>query len=94
MFYVKYWLLTFCGTHETPRTGNGLVVAFLGTRRGRPRMWRWTMEFRWVVLITLWTVLSGPVFAPIAGSPPRPKKSAVATVQAARVPGHSQDRGQ
>jgi len=31
------------------------------------------MQFRWVVIITLWTFLSGPVFAPIVDSAPRPR---------------------
>jgi hypothetical protein len=35
------------------------------------------MEFRWVVLITLWTLLSGPVFqAPDAGRQAPPSAAA------------------
>lgn len=26
------------------------------------------MEFRWVAIIALWTILSGPIFAPSAAS--------------------------
>ena len=33
------------------------------------------MQFRWVALITLWTILSGPIFAPKTAStaPARPR---------------------
>jgi hypothetical protein len=36
------------------------------------------MEFRWVIAITLWTMLSGPVFA-IQTTAPRPQAQTVAT---------------
>jgi hypothetical protein len=37
------------------------------------------MEFRWVAFIALWTILSGPVFAP-----PAPSRARGVTVAAAR----------
>ena len=43
------------------------------------------IEFRWVVFLTLWTLLIGPIFdlAPTPSSPgPRAKAAAVKTVKA------------
>lgn len=44
------------------------------------------MQFRWVVLITVWTFLSGPIFAPLAGSVPQSKKPAPEKREAALRP--------
>jgi hypothetical protein len=38
------------------------------------------MEFRWLSLIALWTLLAGPVFGPPARSTPRPGERARAAV--------------
>jgi hypothetical protein len=35
------------------------------------------MEFRWVSLIALWTLLSGPIFS--TPSPPQPRERSTAT---------------
>jgi hypothetical protein len=43
------------------------------------------MEFRWVAIITLWTVISGPIFAPVAGS--RQPARVPAAASANQVPG-------
>jgi hypothetical protein len=42
------------------------------------------MEFRWVAAITLWTMLSGPVFAlqPSRPAPPRQPVGAASAAQA------------
>jgi hypothetical protein len=37
------------------------------------------MEFRWVIAITLWTMLSGPVFAVKTAAIPQPQGQSVAT---------------
>jgi hypothetical protein len=37
------------------------------------------MDFRWVVAITLWTMLSGPVFAEQTPASPPPQGQVVAT---------------
>ncbi|MBI1915010.1 MAG: hypothetical protein HYS12_09785 [Planctomycetes bacterium] len=41
------------------------------------------MEFRWVSLIALWTLLSGPIFSPPSG-PPRPRERSTAVAQQAK----------
>jgi hypothetical protein len=42
------------------------------------------MDFRWVILITLWTLLAGPAFGPpSSGSPPIPEIQARADTVAA-----------
>lgn len=46
------------------------------------------MEFRWVSIIALWTLLSGPIFS-TPSSPPRPRERP--TVSAAQhTPSHAQ----
>lgn len=50
------------------------------------------MEFRWVAVIALWTLLSGPIFSPPSGgsSAPAGKASASQTAKAtARQPAAS-----
>ena len=44
------------------------------------------MEFRWIALIALWTLLSGPIFGAPDGAPSRTKDgaSAAAPARAAR----------
>jgi hypothetical protein len=39
------------------------------------------MQFRWIALIALWTLISGPIFGPPAA--PRDKASAAAAQKAA-----------
>ena len=36
------------------------------------------MEFRWLGIIALWTILSGPVFGPPTGGASRPKERTAA----------------
>jgi hypothetical protein len=36
---------------------------------------RWAMDFRWVAFITLWTILSGPVFGTATGTSSAPGKT-------------------
>jgi len=40
------------------------------------------MEFRWVALIALWTIISGPMFGPPAHSAPRTPERPVAKTAA------------
>jgi hypothetical protein len=35
------------------------------------------MQFRWVSLIALWTILSGPIFGPPTGSSPSAKERSI-----------------
>jgi hypothetical protein len=47
---------------------------------------RWPMEFRWLALIALWTMIAGPIFA---GPGPRPKsgtRPALVHTQSASAP--------
>jgi hypothetical protein len=42
------------------------------------------MEFRWVAIITLWTMLAGPVFFKVA-MPPAPQASGLSPTPAVRT---------
>lgn len=44
------------------------------------------MEFRWLAVIALWTLLSGPVFSPPSGGSSASAKKASAS-QTAKAPG-------
>jgi hypothetical protein len=44
------------------------------------------MEFRWLAILAVWTVLSGPVFGPPAGGAARPKQRPAAKTSAQRAP--------
>lgn len=35
------------------------------------------MPFRWIAILTLWTILSGPVFAPVSGHSTRNREGNV-----------------
>ena len=37
------------------------------------------MEFRWLAMLALWTILSGPVFGPPAGGAARSKEQSIKT---------------
>ena len=42
------------------------------------------MEFRWLAILALWTILSGPVFGPPSGGAARPKEHSVKTAKAVK----------
>jgi hypothetical protein len=43
------------------------------------------MEFRWAAGIALWTILSGPVFAPLTGAPSISSKTPKRAVMSGKV---------
>ena len=45
------------------------------------------MEFRWVAVIALWTLLSGPIFSPPSGGSETPPRKASAS-RTAKAPAH------
>jgi hypothetical protein len=56
------------------------------------------IQFRWVALITLWTILSSPVFGPLwssSGLRPRPRAARAVRVKTPRPHGPAKrpDRG-
>jgi hypothetical protein len=61
------------------------AIAFAALLKGGP-----AMEFRWVVIITLWTLLSAPVFDNGPPSPHASRQQSVAS--AATVPGNTPQR--
>ena len=50
------------------------------------------MEFRWVALIALWTLLIGPVLGPPVTSPARPAKTHAVPQPPASAPAVTPDR--
>jgi hypothetical protein len=42
---------------------SSFVVGPINTAWEKVARGRWNMEFRWLALIALWTMLSGPIFA-------------------------------